>query len=173
MKLKALLLALAVAGAGASFALADDSTGGTTTTGATTTTTTTTTSTTTATSDGCRRFELKGTLASVSATSFTVAVTKGSKAAKPAVGTTVTVAVGADTRVSWSGRGTFTGPNVGDSVKVNGKQCGTTLTASKVAARGASKHPEGSHADAAAAAKHGEKSGHGDKSESHGKKSHK
>ena len=64
MKLKALFLALAVAGAGASFALADDS-GGSTTTG-----TTASTAASTTTSDGCRRFHLSGTLASVSASSF-------------------------------------------------------------------------------------------------------
>jgi hypothetical protein len=34
--------------------------------------------------------------------------------------------------VSWSGRGTLTGPNVNDTVKVNGKQCGAALTALKV-----------------------------------------
>ena len=147
MKLKALLLAFAVAGVGASFGLTDtgrsDTGAGTstTTTGATTTTTTSSTTatsqtTTTSPNDGCRRFELKGTLASVTASSFTVDVTKGNKDAKSLAGTTATVAVTADTRVSWSGRGTLTGPNQGDSVSVNGKQCGTTLTASKVEARG-------------------------------------
>ena len=147
MKLKALLLAFAVAGVGASFGLTDtgrsDTGTSTTTTGATTTTTSSTTTTTTASqtttttsNDGCRRFELKGTLASVTASSFTVNVTKGNKEGQSVVGTTATVAVTADTRVSWSGRGTLTGPNQGDSVSVNGKQCGTTLTASKVQARG-------------------------------------
>jgi len=128
MKLKALLLAFAVAGVGASFGLTDT---GRSDTGMTTGATTTTTS-----SDGCSKFELKGTLATVSASSFSVNVTKGNKAAKGITGTSVTVAVTADTRVSWSGRGTLTGPNQGDSVSVNGKQCGTTLTASKVEARG-------------------------------------
>ena len=145
MKLKALFLALAVAGVGASFGLtdtgrSDNGTTNATTTNATTTTVATTTvaTTTTTSNDGCRKYELKGTLASVSASSFTVTVTKGNKEAKSAVGTTATVAVTADTRVSWSGRGTLTGPNQGDSVSVNGKQCGTTLTASKVSARGPS-----------------------------------
>jgi hypothetical protein len=135
MKLKALLLAFAVLGVGASFGLTANgrSDTGTTTTGATTTAPATTTTTA---SDGCKKFELKGTLASVSASSFTVAVTKGNKEAKVLAGTTATVAVTADTRVSWSGRGILTGPNTGDSVSVNGKQCGTTLTASKVDARG-------------------------------------
>jgi hypothetical protein len=138
MKFKALLLALALAGLGASFGLTATgrSDTGTTTTGDTTTTSETTTTTA---GDGCRKFELKGTLASVAASSFTVNVTKGNKAAKGVAGTTVTVAVSADTKVSWSGRGTLTGPNVADTVSVNGKQCGTTLTASKVEARGPSK----------------------------------
>jgi hypothetical protein len=154
MKFKALLLALALAGIGASFGLTDSGRSDTgTTTGATTTTTSSTTTTTTTSSDGCRRFELRGTLASVSATSFSVNVTKGNKAAKGVAGTTVTVAVTADTRVSWSGRGTLTGPNQGDTVQVNGKQCGTALTASKVEARGPAKedkaaksHDSGSNA---------------------------
>jgi hypothetical protein len=134
MKLKALLLAVAVLGVGASFGLtANGRSDSGTTTGVTTTAPATTTTTS---SDGCKRFELKGTLASVSASSFTVAVTKGDEEAKALAGTTATVAVAADTRVSWSGRGTLTGPNTGDSVSVNGKQCGTTLTASKVEARG-------------------------------------
>jgi hypothetical protein len=147
MKFKALLLALAVAGLGASFGLTDagrsdtGTTTGATTTGATTTgaTTTTVATTTTTSSDGCKKFELKGALASVSASSFTVNVTKGNKTAKGVTGTTVTVAVAPETKVSWSGRGTLTGPNVADTVSVNGKQCGTTLTASKVEARGPSK----------------------------------
>ena len=159
MKLKALFLALAVAGAGASFALADDSNGGSTTTGSTTTSPTTTGS-------DCRHFHLSGTLASVSATSFSVTVKKGSDAVKSAAGSAVTVAVTADTRVSWSGRGTLTGPNVGDSVKVNGKQCGTALTAGKVQARG----PKPEHAED----KQGKDSSeHGKQGDEHGKKSHK
>jgi hypothetical protein len=139
MKFKALLLALTLAGLGASFGLtdtgrSDTGTGtGTSTTGDTTTTAATTTTTS---SDGCKKFELKGTLASVSASSFTVNVTKGNKATKGVTGTTVTLAVAPETKVSWSGHGTLTGPNVADTVSVNGKQCGTTLTASKVEARG-------------------------------------
>ena len=139
MKLKALFLAVAVAGAGASFALADDSNGGSTTTG---TMGTTTTSSTTTNGD-CRHFHLRGTLASVSASSFSVTVKQGSDAVKSSAGAAVTVAVTADTRVSWSGRGTLTGPNGGDSVKVNGKQCGTALTAGRVQARG----PKQEHAE--------------------------
>jgi hypothetical protein len=145
MKLKALFLALAVAGVGASFGLTDTGRSDSgTTTGATTTTTSSTTTTTS--TDGCRRFELKGTLASVSASAFTVTVTKGNKATKDVTGTTVSVAVSADTRVSWSGRGTLTGPNTGDSVQAEGKQCGTILTASQVEARG----PKKAGSDAAA-----------------------
>jgi hypothetical protein len=140
MKLKALMLALAIAGAGASFGLTDSGrsdTGTTTTTTATTTSTSTTTTTASTTSAGdCRHFELHGTLASVAASSFSVSVKRGSHSAQAAVGTAVTVAVSASTRVSWSGSGTLTGPNVGDSVKVNGKLCGSTYTAWKVQARG-------------------------------------
>jgi hypothetical protein len=132
MKLKALLLALAVAGAGASFALAEDNPGGSTTTGATTTNTTS--------SDGCRRFELHGTLASVAASSFSVTLKRGSKAVDAAAGTAVTIGFDANTRVSWSGRGTLTGPNAGDSVHVNGKKCGDALTAAKAQFRGPSQH---------------------------------
>jgi hypothetical protein len=150
MKLKALLLALAVAGAGASFAFADDNPGGsTTTTGATTTTTTG--------SGGCRRFELHGTLASLSASSFSVTVKRGNKALGAAAGSAVTVGVDASTRVSWSGRGALTGPNAGDSVHVNGKRCGDALTASKAQFRGPSNHAEHGH----------------DAQDDHGKKSHK
>jgi hypothetical protein len=143
MKMKAFFLALAVAGAAASFGLT--ATGrsdvGTTTDATTTTVATTTTAptTTTTSTDGCRRFELQGSLTAVAATSFSVKVTKGNKAVKDASGTTVPVAVGPDTRVTWQGRGTLTGPNVGDTAKVNGKQCGTTLTASSVQARGPKK----------------------------------
>jgi hypothetical protein len=157
MKFKALLLALAVAGAGASFGLTDSgrSDTGTSTAASTTAETTTTSDATTTSSDGCNRFELKGTLASVSAQSFSVNVTKGNKDAKGIAGTTVTIAVAADTRVSWSGRGTLTGPNAGDTVSVNGKQCGTALTASKVAARGPGK--EDKHGDAGSQGKEGKK----------------
>jgi len=129
MKLKALMLALAIAGAGASFGLTDS---GRSDTG---TTTTTTASTTTAGGD-CRHFELHGTLASVAASSFSVTLKQGSHRVQAAAGTAVTVAVTALTRVSWSGSGTLTGPNIGDSVKVNGKLCGSTYTAWKVQARG-------------------------------------
>lgn len=148
MKLKALFLALAVAGVGASFGLTDT---GRSDTG-TTTTTVASPTTTSSTNGDCRRFELHGTLASVSASSFSVNVTEGNDAAKSAVGTAVTIAVSADTRVSWSGSGTLTGPNMGDSVKVHGKQCGTTLTASKVQARG----PRHDHGDSGTAEKHGD-----------------
>lgn len=159
MKLKALLLALGLAGLGAAFVLTDTGRSETGTTG-TTTTGTTTTSTTTS-SDGCSRFELRGTLATVSASSFTVTVAKGSKAAKALVGTTATVAVGADTRVSWSGRGTLTGPNAGDGVEVSGKACGAALTASRVEARGPGK--ERAHEDSGKSSGAGEKDRHGKK----------
>lgn len=138
MKLKALFLALAVAGAGASFALADDGhhkASGTTTTGTTTTTTTTTT-----TSEGpkCPRFELKGTFGTAGTGSFTMTVTRANDEAQSLVGHTATVAVDAKTRVSWEGVGTLTGPNTGDLVVVHARQCGGStgaLTARSVKAR--------------------------------------
>jgi hypothetical protein len=153
MKLKALLLACAVAGAGASFALADDGHGkhhehGATTTGTTatgTTATTTTGMTTTSAPANCARVELAGTLASVSAKSFTLTVKKAeddndddTAATSSLVGQTVTIAVDASTRVQWQGTGTLTGPNVGDRARVNAFSCGTpaTLTARRVKADG-------------------------------------
>ena len=165
MKLKALLLAFAVAGVGASFGLTDTgrSDNGTTTGATTTGATTTSESTTTTSNDGCKKFELKGTLASVSALSFTVTVTKGNKEAKSLAGTTATVAVTADTRVAWSGRGTLTGPNQGDSVSVNGKQCGTTLTASKVEARGPKQSKDAKPQDSSSTGKNGEQGKDGKK----------
>ena len=163
MKLKALLLAFAVAGLGASFGLTDTGRSDTGTTTGATTTGATTTSESTTNSDGCKRFELKGTLASVSATSFTVTVTKGNHEAKSLAGTTATVAVTADTRVSWSGRGTLTGPNQGDSVSVNGKQCGTTLTASKVQARGPKKSEDAKPQDSSSTGQNGEQGKDGKK----------
>ncbi len=115
MKLKALFLALAVAGAGASYALADDGhhTGGTTSTAAESTTT----------SQDCKRFHLFGTLVSTTATSFTINVLKGSHDA-PAAGSPQTIAITPDTHVYWAGRGVLTGPNPGDYAWVGGKQCG-------------------------------------------------
>jgi hypothetical protein len=130
MKLKALFLALAVAGAGASFALADDG-GGTTTTTATTTTSP-------AKGPKCPRFELKGTLSTVSAASLTMAVTKANDAAKSLVGQTATVALDAKTHVSWDGVGTLTGPNPGDGVVVHARQCGGStgaITADSIKAK--------------------------------------
>ena len=133
MKLKALLLACAVAGAGASFALADDGHGKhheSSTTGSTSTSTTGTTTTTT--TPECQRVELRGKLASVSATSFTLDVTKANDAGQALVGHTSTVAVVATTRVEWSGTGTLTGPNVGDEARVKACITGGTLTARSV-----------------------------------------
>jgi len=130
MKLKALFLALAVAGAGASFALADD---GHNKASDTTSTSTTTTSET----PKCPRAELRGTLTSVSATSFTMTVTKANHGENALVGQTATVAVDAKTRVSWDGVGTFTGPNTNDDVTVHARQCGDatgTITAQSVKA---------------------------------------
>jgi hypothetical protein len=135
MKLKALLLACAVAGASASFAFADDGHGKHHEHG--TTSTTVATTTTNAASD-CQRVSLHGTLASVSASSFTLTVTKANDAAKALVGHVATIAVDSATRAEWSGTGTLTGPNVGDSAKVKALSCGTagTLTAKSVRAQG-------------------------------------
>ena len=130
MKLKALFLALAVAGACASFALADD---GHTKAGDTTSTGTTTTSET----PKCPRAELSGTLATVSASSFTMTVKRANHGMQALVGQTATVSVDAKTRVSWDGFGTFTGPNTGDVVVVHARQCGGatgTITAQSVKA---------------------------------------
>ena len=150
MKLKALFLALAVAGAGSSFALADDGHGGGGghdgdhhRSSTTTTTATTTTATTTTTPTGCLRVELRGTLASVSATSFTLTVKQADEADQALVGQTATIAVDASTRVEWEGQGTLTGPNVGDQARVKAFSCPgstagtTTLTAKSVRANGA------------------------------------
>jgi len=160
MKLKALLLACAVAGAGASFAFADDGGHGkhgkdgknastaTTTTMATTTTaattTTTTTATTTTTPSNCQRVNLRGTIATISATSLTLTVTRANDAGQAFVGKTATVGVDPNTRVQWSGTGTLTGPNVGDSAKVKASSCGTagTLIAKSVRAQGPNAHGE-------------------------------
>ena len=116
MKLKAVFLALAVAGAGASYAFADDghTNGGTTSTAAETTTST----------QDCQRFQLRGTLVSVSSASFTVNVVKANHAASSVAGTALTIAVTPDTHVLWAGRGILSGPNPGDYAWVNGKRCG-------------------------------------------------
>jgi hypothetical protein len=145
MKLKALLLALAVAGLAASFGLtatgrSDTGTSTGTTTGTTTTATESTTTTTTSTGD-CTRFWLAGTIASVSASSFTVDPVQARHSKTTATGP-VTVAVSPRTQVLWWGRGTLAGPSVGDLVRVHGKQCGDTLTASLVQASPA-KHDAG------------------------------
>jgi len=140
MKLKALLLACAVAGAGASFAFADD--GGHGKHGkhgknASTATTTTTPS-------NCQRVNLRGTIATISATSLTLTVTRANDAGQAFVGKTATVGVDPNTRVQWSGTGTLTGPNVGDSAKVKASSCGTagTLIAKSVRAQGPNAHGE-------------------------------
>jgi len=132
MKLKALVLALFVAGLGASFALADD--GGS---GSTTSTGTTTTKEEHGGKD-CRKLELKGTLASSSGTSFVMNVVKASKAGDALEGKPATIGVDAKTRVRWEGVGTFAGPNAGDRLNVLAQKCtstGDALVARKVDAR--------------------------------------
>ena len=162
MKLKALLLALAVAGVSSSFALAEDGHGGghdgdqhrssTATTATTTATSPSTTTTTTATSPAdCRRLELSGTLASVSPTAFTLVVRRTSDAGRLLVGQTVAIGVDAKTRVKWEGTGTLIGPNVGDQARVKALSCpgttagSSTLTAMSVRAHGAEHADHGGH----------------------------
>jgi hypothetical protein len=166
MKLKALFLACAVAGACASIALADDGGGGDHHgrhhhgSGTTTTTMTTTTApTTTTTPAGSVQVELRGTFVTVSATSFTFKVdsvdannndednddnddddngNNNNNAANALVGQTITIAVNANTRVRFSATGTLIGPNVGDTAEVEALMSGTpaTFTALKVNAKG-------------------------------------
>ena len=78
----------------------------------------------------------------MTASSFTLTVTRASDAAQALVGHTATVAVDSSTRVRWSGTGTLTGPNVGDDAKVKALSCGTagTLTAKSVRAEGPNAH---------------------------------
>ena len=146
MKLKAILLACVVAGFSASFALADGGHHGRHHEHQSTTTTN---------AAGCTQVELRGTFASVSASSFTLTVTKadagdednnddndddnGNNAASPSlVGQTLTIAVDANTEVSFKTVGALTGPAVGDSAKVEANMCGTpaTFTATSVRAQG-------------------------------------
>jgi hypothetical protein len=121
MKLKALLLVLAVAGLAASFGLTANGRSDTGTTTGTTTTTTTT-------SGDCRPFWLTGAFASIAAASFTINPAEGRRF-KAQADAPVTVALTPDTRVLWQGKGTLAGPGVGDLARVFGKQCGATLTA--------------------------------------------
>ena len=157
MKLKALLLACAVAGFTASFALADDGGhhGGHHGEHRGTTTTMTTATTTTA-ANACAEVELKGTLGTVAANSFTLTVAKQNNreddeddddndnngpAVPNLVGQTVTIAVNADTEVSFKVTGALRSPATGDMAKVKAEACGTgsamTLTADKVKAEAA------------------------------------
>ena len=157
MKLKALLLALAVAGVSSSFALAEDGHGGghggghdgdhhrssttTTTTATSPSTTMTTTATSPATPSNCRRLELRGTIASVSPTAFTLVVRRTSDAGRLLVGQTVAIGVDAKTRVEWEGTGTLIGPNVGDQARVKALSCpGTTAGSSTLTARSVRAH---------------------------------
>jgi hypothetical protein len=131
MKLKALVLALFVAGIGASFALAEDGGSGSTTS----------TGTTTTKEHGgkdCRKLELKGTLVSAAGSSFVMNVVKASKAGDALERKPATIVVDAKTRVRWEGVGTFAGPNAGDRLNVLAQRCtstGDALVARKVDAR--------------------------------------
>ena len=153
MKLKALLLAIAVAGFTASFALADDGGHGG---HHKRSEHATTTMTTTAAANACAEVELRGTLGTVAPNSFTLTVAKqaneqdeddnddddnanNAPAVPNLVGQTVTIAVGADTRVSFKAMGALRGPATGDTAKVKALACGTpiTLTAKSVKAQAA------------------------------------
>ena len=128
MKLKALLLALAVAGAATAFGLTDVGRSDTGTGTTTTTTTTGTTTTTTTTGSDCKRFWVAGPIGSIGTSSFTVTPTKDWHPSA-AAGGPVTVGITADTHVLWQGKGTLAGPAAGDIARVFGKQCGQTATA--------------------------------------------
>ena len=147
MKFKAILLALAVAGATASLAFAEDGPhSGTTTSTAAAESTTTTTTTTEHHNGDCRRFMFRGTITAVGASSFTVQVQKASDGASGLVGKAVPVTVTPDTWVSWVGKGSMSGPNVKDNVRVWGKQCGGpagTQTAVWVQASAPRPHAQG------------------------------
>jgi hypothetical protein len=120
MKLKALVLAVFVAGFGASFALADDG-GGSTTTG-----TATTSPTTTGEKPGrdCRRAELRGTLVSVSSLSLVVDVARA-RATNAALGTSLTLTLDARTRVRFQALGRLA-PQTGDRVHALVARCAST-----------------------------------------------
>jgi hypothetical protein len=93
---------------------------------------------------GCVRVELSGSLASVSASSFTLMVAKAdvgddedndddddnnnAPATPNLVGQTLTIAVDANAEVSFKTVGTLTGPAVGDTAKVEANMCGTPAT---------------------------------------------
>jgi hypothetical protein len=130
MKLKALALALFLAGFAASFALADD--------GKPEPSKTTTGTTTTRTGDeehhgdkgkgDCRRLELAGTLVSVSGSSVTLNVTRANDAGSALVGTPATLTLSPKTRLSWEGVGSFAAPAAGDAVRVRAAQCTAPAT---------------------------------------------
>jgi hypothetical protein len=152
MKLKALVLAVFVAGIGASFALADDGGRGTTTTGTTTTAATATTTTTTTTGEkpgrDCRRAELRGTLVSLSGSSLVVDVTRARKPSA-SLGTQLTLTLDARTRVTFRGLGRFT-PQTGDRVRALVARCastGTALVARWVDVRGVKAEAAGAKPD--------------------------
>ena len=130
MKLKALLLALAVAGAATAFGLTDV---GRSDTGTGTTTTTTTTGTTTT---GERLQALLGGRPDRVDRHLLLHghPDEGRHSSAPA-GAPVTVGITSDTHVIWQGKGTLAGPAAGDIARVFGKQCGQTATAWHVVIR--------------------------------------
>jgi len=144
MKLKALILALAVCGFTATFAYADD--GGGKTKGD---------------SQGksgdahgkkdhsdCKRLELQGTFVSGSGMSFVMNVVKANHGGDALEGKPATISIDAKTKVRWEGQGSLSGPNAGDRVNVQAASCAgatasapATIVARKVDAR-APKHEE-------------------------------
>jgi hypothetical protein len=102
---------------------------------------------------GCTRVELRGTLASISTSSFTLMVTKAdvgededndnddddddnnAPATPNLVGQTLTVAIDANANVSFKTMGTLAGPAVGDTAKVEANMCGTPATFTAVSVK--------------------------------------
>lgn len=168
MKLKALVLALFVAGVGASFALADD--GGT---GSTTTTTSTSTSgghgksaehgkaaehskseehgkKDAKAAAACHQVSLvlKGTFVSAAADSFVMNVTKGNHHASALAGKPATIGVDSKTKVKRHGHATLADLKAGDRLHVKVRGCkGADLAAAKLVASKVDAHPAGDAAD--------------------------
>jgi hypothetical protein len=74
----------------------------------------------------CRRFNLRGTLTVISSGSF---------AMKPAGKSTITIGLTPETEAFWTGHGTLAGPASGESVWAKGRNCGGVYTATWVLVR--------------------------------------
>ena len=127
MKLKALVLALFVAGLCASFALADNGSAG-----STTSTSTTTTSTSAGEHHGgkkdagaCHAFtvELKGSLVSVGSASFVMDVKRANHHGHDLAGKQATIAVDDKTRMERHGAAQLADLKVGDRLSVQARAC--------------------------------------------------